>query len=231
MTTSVPSAKTVLVADDTAFVRDRAIWVAPLDGSSQARRIIATRGSAGSPEWAPDGSRMPTHSLLVLPRSTFANLTSALALVVALGDRSAEDRHVDRNLAVAQEGGIAVRSVPGKADLELLEVHEPESVLAGFDDEFLGRRDVRELITCRLADIGRQRGDIDQSRHFRAGARLGDDGAAIGMADEDRRPILAIEDSPGFLRSNHGREIGAGPCRSDRHPPTGVGAAHASNDD
>ena len=45
-------------SDRVAFVRDRAIWFAPLDGSSPARRAISTRGSAGSPQWSPDGSRL-----------------------------------------------------------------------------------------------------------------------------------------------------------------------------
>ena len=53
-----------------AFTRDRSIWVAPLDGSSAARRIIAGRGEYGSAEWSPDGSRLAfvsnrgTHSLI-----------------------------------------------------------------------------------------------------------------------------------------------------------------------
>jgi dipeptidyl aminopeptidase/acylaminoacyl peptidase len=41
-----------------AFTRDRAIWLVPVDGSSPARRVISGRGSYGSPEWSPDGSRL-----------------------------------------------------------------------------------------------------------------------------------------------------------------------------
>ena len=45
-------------SDVVAFTRDRAIWLAPVDGSAPARRIIAGRGSYGSPVWSPDGSRL-----------------------------------------------------------------------------------------------------------------------------------------------------------------------------
>jgi dipeptidyl aminopeptidase/acylaminoacyl peptidase len=45
-------------SDRVAFSRDRAIWTAPLDGSSPARRIIAVKGDNGSPEWSPDGTRL-----------------------------------------------------------------------------------------------------------------------------------------------------------------------------
>jgi dipeptidyl aminopeptidase/acylaminoacyl peptidase len=45
-------------SDVVAFTRDRAIWLAPIDGSSPARRVIAGRGDYGAPEWSPDGSRI-----------------------------------------------------------------------------------------------------------------------------------------------------------------------------
>ncbi|MEX2178907.1 MAG: prolyl oligopeptidase family serine peptidase [Gemmatimonadaceae bacterium] len=44
--------------DRVAFTRDRAIWFVPVDGSAPPRRAIAPRGSAGSPVWSPDGSRL-----------------------------------------------------------------------------------------------------------------------------------------------------------------------------
>jgi dipeptidyl aminopeptidase/acylaminoacyl peptidase len=37
------------------FLRDRQIWVAPIDGSKPAARLFFTRGSNGSPVWSPDG--------------------------------------------------------------------------------------------------------------------------------------------------------------------------------
>lgn len=45
-------------SDLVAFERERAIWVAPIDGSKPARRMFSARGEAGSPEWSPDGSRL-----------------------------------------------------------------------------------------------------------------------------------------------------------------------------
>ncbi|MDF1504742.1 prolyl oligopeptidase family serine peptidase [Roseisolibacter sp. H3M3-2] len=41
-----------------AFVKDRAVWVAPLDGAQPARRWIATRGEPSDPRWSPDGRRL-----------------------------------------------------------------------------------------------------------------------------------------------------------------------------
>ena len=41
-----------------AFERERQLWVAPLDGSSPARRLFTARGDNGEPRWSPDGSRL-----------------------------------------------------------------------------------------------------------------------------------------------------------------------------
>lgn len=41
-----------------AFVRDRAIWIAPVDGSSAAKRLISANGSLDEPTWSPDGARI-----------------------------------------------------------------------------------------------------------------------------------------------------------------------------
>lgn len=41
-----------------AFVKERGIWLAPVDGSAAARRIVAVNGDNGSPGWSPDGSRL-----------------------------------------------------------------------------------------------------------------------------------------------------------------------------
>jgi len=45
-------------SDRVAFVRDRAIWLAPTDGATPARRAVSVKGDNGSPEWSPDGSRL-----------------------------------------------------------------------------------------------------------------------------------------------------------------------------
>jgi dipeptidyl aminopeptidase/acylaminoacyl peptidase len=41
-----------------AFVKDRGIWSAPLDGSTPAKRFFYARGDYGEPEWSPDGSKL-----------------------------------------------------------------------------------------------------------------------------------------------------------------------------
>jgi dipeptidyl aminopeptidase/acylaminoacyl peptidase len=45
-------------SDRVAFVKDRGIWIVPIDGLSAARRLFFARGDCGSPEWSPDGSRL-----------------------------------------------------------------------------------------------------------------------------------------------------------------------------
>ena len=45
-------------SDVVAFEKDHQIWVAPLDGSTSARSLVAVRGESGAAEWSPDGSRL-----------------------------------------------------------------------------------------------------------------------------------------------------------------------------
>jgi dipeptidyl aminopeptidase/acylaminoacyl peptidase len=45
-------------SDRLAFVRDRAIWFAAIDGSEPPRRVISVRGDNGSPTWSPDGTKL-----------------------------------------------------------------------------------------------------------------------------------------------------------------------------
>ena len=44
--------------DRVAFVRDRRIWIAPLDGSKPAAQAFFARGTSESPAWSPDGTRL-----------------------------------------------------------------------------------------------------------------------------------------------------------------------------
>ena len=45
--------------DVVAFVKERQLWVVPIDGSQPARRILATvRGEPGDVQWSPDGGRL-----------------------------------------------------------------------------------------------------------------------------------------------------------------------------
>ena len=45
-------------SDRAVFLKDRAIWSVPVDGSTAAKRLFFARGEAGSPEWSPDGSKL-----------------------------------------------------------------------------------------------------------------------------------------------------------------------------
>ena len=38
-----------------AFLKDRRIWIAPIDGSKPAAQLFFARGESGSPVWSPDG--------------------------------------------------------------------------------------------------------------------------------------------------------------------------------
>lgn len=45
-------------SDRIAFEKDGSIFIVPIDGSAQAKKLFSARGSNGSPEWSPDGSRL-----------------------------------------------------------------------------------------------------------------------------------------------------------------------------
>ena len=44
--------------DRVAFIKDRQVWTAPLDGSAPARRLFAARGDVSELQWSPDGARL-----------------------------------------------------------------------------------------------------------------------------------------------------------------------------
>jgi dipeptidyl aminopeptidase/acylaminoacyl peptidase len=58
-----------------AFVKDRRIWIAPIDGSKPAAHLFFARGESESPAWSPDGSALAfvsdreTHSYIAIYRS------------------------------------------------------------------------------------------------------------------------------------------------------------------
>ena len=45
-------------SDRVVFVKERAIWSGPIDGSTPAKRYFYARGDCGAPQWSPDGTRL-----------------------------------------------------------------------------------------------------------------------------------------------------------------------------
>lgn len=74
-----PDSKTV------AFVKGGQVFTAPVDGSSAAKSLFTTRGSAGSLEWSPDGSSLlfvanrGDHSIIGI----YTNATSPIKWIAA----------------------------------------------------------------------------------------------------------------------------------------------------
>jgi len=44
--------------DRIAFVKDRQIWISPVDGSSAAKKMFSANGDLDNPQWSPDGKRL-----------------------------------------------------------------------------------------------------------------------------------------------------------------------------
>jgi dipeptidyl aminopeptidase/acylaminoacyl peptidase len=45
-------------SDRAAFIRNRQVWIASIDGSKQPQQLFYARGNSGSPQWSPDGKTL-----------------------------------------------------------------------------------------------------------------------------------------------------------------------------
>jgi len=81
-------------SDRVAFVKERAIWIVPIDGSTEAKRMFFARGESGSPRWSPDGSRLAfvssrgDHSFICL----YANQTTPILYLAPSTSRDSSPR-------------------------------------------------------------------------------------------------------------------------------------------
>lgn len=49
-------------SDSVVFVRGGQLWMVPIDGSAEARKIFSQRGRNGDPQWSPDGTKIAFRS-------------------------------------------------------------------------------------------------------------------------------------------------------------------------
>ena len=81
-------------SDVVAFIKDRAIWTAPIDASSAAKKLFSASGESTEPQWSPDGARLAfvsdrgDHSMIGI----FSNDTTAIRWVAPSTSRDFSPR-------------------------------------------------------------------------------------------------------------------------------------------
>ncbi|MDQ3308728.1 MAG: prolyl oligopeptidase family serine peptidase [Gemmatimonadota bacterium] len=110
--------------DVVAFLKDRQIWIVPIDGSAPARRLLSARGDNGGLHWSPDGSRLAfvsdrgTHSLIGI----FTNESTPITWLAPSSSRDGSPRWSPdgKRLAFVRRPGAG-----GAPDSILVQRHAP----------------------------------------------------------------------------------------------------------
>lgn len=80
--------------DRIAFVKDRQIWISPIDESSPAKKLFSANGNLDNPQWSPDGKRLAfvsnrtDHSFI----GVYANDSTSILWIAPSTSRDASPR-------------------------------------------------------------------------------------------------------------------------------------------
>jgi dipeptidyl aminopeptidase/acylaminoacyl peptidase len=116
--------------DVVAFVKDKQLWVVPIDGSQPAKRVLAAvRGEPGSPQWSPDGSRIAfvsgrgDHAFV----GVFANDSTPIVWLAPSTSRDGSPRWSPDGTRIAF---VRRPGTGGAPDSILVQRHQPWSIWA-----------------------------------------------------------------------------------------------------
>ena len=143
--------------DVVAFVKERAIWVAPIDGSSSAKKLFSANGDAGDPQWSPDGSRLAfvsdrgDHSMI----GVFSNDSVSITWL-------APSTRNDRSPRWSPDGShiafVRVAGGGGVPDSVLADVPRPFAIWSGDTRTGVARELWKSPVTLRGSTPGTQGG-------------------------------------------------------------------------